>query len=298
MTINRNLPNTLLIGPGRTGTTSLFRYLIQHPEICGSKHKEADRYRNLIFNKNLPAISEYEKQFDHCGGHKIIIEATPGYFFGGKTIAKRARKELGKLKIIIILRDPFDRALSLYNHSRNKQFLSLDESFNDFLNACVKYTRSSNYCEENIRYSCLLESKYSTLLSEWILEFGRKNVFVADFDDIENGNQSLYRDLKTFLDVNPCELDFFRHDNASIAVKSKLAHKIALKINAKFEHSLNNAPRVKDFLSKIYFFLNKKQEIDTIDEKSFEVVREYLQDELRSLEKLIDFRPKWLQKYL
>ncbi len=103
------LPNLIIAGINKSGTTSIYRYLADHPECCGSKIKETCFY----LGKN-DEVSGYEKYFEDCNDEKVVFEATPGYFYCGDTIAYKIKKQIKEVKIIIALRNPTDRLYSYY----------------------------------------------------------------------------------------------------------------------------------------------------------------------------------------
>ena len=112
--IPKNIPNTLIIGPPKSGTTFLFQILKTHPEIWGSNIKETRYFSPLLKDNKIKRIDHYLKFFKHYNNEKIIMEATPGYFFGEKHFVKQIKDILGDLKIIIILREPVSRLFSSY----------------------------------------------------------------------------------------------------------------------------------------------------------------------------------------
>lgn len=110
----RALPDTLIIGAQKAGTTSLHNYLCQHPAIFPSSTKEAHffdcHYEKgpLWYRRHFPFFWEHEGR---------IVEATTGYMFFEKVLP-RIREVLAEVKLIAVLRDPVDRAFSHYQHAR------------------------------------------------------------------------------------------------------------------------------------------------------------------------------------
>ena len=91
----KKLPNLIIAGVNKAGSTSLFHYLSQHPEVCGSKDKETCYFLPLLYNESISPITNYEAQFSHCGKSAYRLEATPAYIYGGEKIAAEIKKRLG-----------------------------------------------------------------------------------------------------------------------------------------------------------------------------------------------------------
>ena len=106
------LPNLIIAGVNKAGTTSLFSYLTQHPEIGGSSIKEACYFLPVRYGNKVAPISEYQALFKDSLLCPVIMEATPGYFYGGYSLANEINKTLPDTKVIILLRDPVTRLLS------------------------------------------------------------------------------------------------------------------------------------------------------------------------------------------
>ena|ERR1051325_529510 len=83
-----NLPNFIIAGVNKSGTTSVFQYLHGHPQVCCSLDKETGYFLPLRYNQSLEPIRIYHEQFADCNNKKIITEATPGYFYGGMKLAQ------------------------------------------------------------------------------------------------------------------------------------------------------------------------------------------------------------------
>ena len=121
----RRLPTFLVIGAQRAGTTSLYNYLTAHPGIAAAATKEV-HFFDVHYSKG-PAW--YEAQFPSRGEAQITGEASPYYLFH-PLAAARAAAFLPDAKLIVLLRNPVDRALSHHQHEtrRGKETLPLAQA--------------------------------------------------------------------------------------------------------------------------------------------------------------------------
>lgn len=111
------LPNFLIIGAQKSGTTSLFRYLETHPQVFGPHRKELD----FFVEENgewARGVSWYERQFDGAGDAIAIGEASPSYtkFPSYAGVPARIKSVLPDVRLIYIMRDPIERMRSNYLH--------------------------------------------------------------------------------------------------------------------------------------------------------------------------------------
>jgi hypothetical protein len=106
-----NIPDFLIIGVQKGGTTSLFHYLSQHPQAELSSIKEVHYFDNNYFRGMEWYKSHFPKEKERAD--KIIGEASPYYIFHPQA-AERIKKDLPHAKFIILLRDPITRAYSHY----------------------------------------------------------------------------------------------------------------------------------------------------------------------------------------
>lgn len=109
----RLVPDFLIIGAQKCGTTSLFQYMIQHPQILGANRKEI----HFFDKKYVKGIEWYKRQFPQkpTGGKRFLIgEATPSYIYDQK-VSGRIFNHMPGVRLIILLRNPVDRAYSQYH---------------------------------------------------------------------------------------------------------------------------------------------------------------------------------------
>ena len=134
------LPNFLIIGPSKSGTTSLYEYLNSHPEVYMSPVKEAkflvsESIQDRLKRKNeeadvISSLEDYVDLFSGVQNEKAIGEVSPQYFRLHNEAIEAIQEYLRDVKIIIPLRNPVDRAFSAYTHlvRDGKETLSFEES--------------------------------------------------------------------------------------------------------------------------------------------------------------------------
>lgn len=122
------LPNFLVVGAVKSGTTSLYRYLLQHPEIGMGSRKVGKFFSQMYDNFNGPGdhlvkesitktFDEYKKFYAQVGNKKAVGDVSPDYLYYYDKSIKAIKSYLGNnVKIIIILRNPSDKSYSQYSH--------------------------------------------------------------------------------------------------------------------------------------------------------------------------------------
>jgi hypothetical protein len=108
-------PQFLIIGAQRSGTSSLFHYLSQHPDLSLPKVKEL-HFFDMMYDMGFEWYCEQFPRRDHSGD-KMTGEASPYYLFH-PLVPSLAARHLPDVKLIVLLRNPVDRAWSHYYHSR------------------------------------------------------------------------------------------------------------------------------------------------------------------------------------
>ena len=133
----KNLPNLIIIGAPKCGTTSLFNYLGQHNDIYLSKIKEPHFLVNKKIGRKrlkslITSLKDYHNLFDSEDIYKYKLEASALYLFYADEFVKNAKKFLEKdVKIIVCLRNPVERSYSAYNHLKRYNIYENLLSHND-----------------------------------------------------------------------------------------------------------------------------------------------------------------------
>lgn len=181
------LPNLIIIGATKCGTTSLHYYLNLHPEISMSSTKEIDFF---VAEKNWNrGIEWYKSQFS--GSTKIRGEASPKYTacHRWQGVASRLHSIVPEAKLIYILRDPIERIISHYMHRKvlGKEHGTIDEA----LTRCG--LSNSDY---------LVRSKYYLQLKEYLNYFPPQQILILTLEELSSYPQATLKKVFRYLEVD------------------------------------------------------------------------------------------------
>lgn len=176
----RALPDLLVIGTQRGGTSSLYRYLGRHPQVVPSLRKETQYFSTRYalgerwYRANFPSRFSVERDGSVA---RIGFEATPDYMLHPMA-AERAAALVPNAKVIALVRDPVERAYSHYRHMVRLGFE--DATFGDALanedrrlrGETEKLIRDPSYpAKALLRFSYFARGKYAEHLEPWIQHY-------------------------------------------------------------------------------------------------------------------------------
>lgn len=206
-------PDFLIIGVKKGGTTSLYRNLVTHPRIEPCLTKEVD-YFNRYFKKgtnwyrsHFPLIL-FKKYSAKVGKEFITGEATPTYIYHPH-VPKRIKKILPNVKLIVILRNPVDRAFSHYNMAvlHKNENLRFEEAIeNEHKRIEGEFERMENdedYFSFNFQtYSYLQSGMYADQLKLWYESFSKEQILVLKSEDFKKNPQMIFDQVFDFLNLS------------------------------------------------------------------------------------------------
>lgn len=188
------LPNFLIIGAQRSGTTSLARYLAAHPDIYVARQKEVH-----YFDRYLDKGEDwYKTQFRIYDEVTAVGEATPEYMYLPDVPARMASL-LPDAKLIAILRNPVDRAYSDFHFVRGRGYETL--SFEGAIDA-EEERLAARDDSHRIRFAYLDRGHYVTQLRRVCAKYERDRLLVLLFEDFRRDPASSYRQVCSFLGVD------------------------------------------------------------------------------------------------
>jgi hypothetical protein len=256
-----HLPNFIIAGVTKGGTTSIFRYLAEHPHIFPSSKKEVSYFTSLRYKEQLPALSVYESFFKNYAGEQYRMEASPSYFCGGRKVAASIKERLGDLKIMLSMRNPVDRMFSKYTSLRGQLVLDKNLSFSEYIKRSEEFKKEMLYVRKKHIYGGFASGKYADFIEDWLEVFG-KDLRVFFFEDLIKDNRAYLRNVCRWLGLDS---SFYGNYNFVIENKSRQAnnlflHSFALKLNKKIDSFLIRHYNLKGVLRDAYYAFNKSNE--------------------------------------
>jgi hypothetical protein len=252
------LPNLIIAGVAKAGTTSLFNYLAQHPEISPSDVKETRYFDPLRFGEPLGPIEDYAALFRHWQGERYGVEATPAYFQGGRRLASTIRDTLTEARVLVILREPIERCWSYFRFEKSRGRVPPDLDFEGYLDHCEALrSRGVDGLREHRAYLGLTTGCYARWMGDWHAEFG-DHLKVLYFDDLSSDVAATVKDVCGWLGIDPDVVDDFdlAVENRTEQVRSRAAQQLALTLNRRSERFFRRNPGVKRRLRRAYYVVN------------------------------------------
>jgi hypothetical protein len=190
------LPNFLIAGTPKSGTTSLYYYLRQHPDVFMPSVKEPHYFSNPNFND--PSFRKfYEGYFDSAGNNKAIGEASVGYLYYPEA-ARRIKKFIPDCRLIFLFRDPIDRAYSHYWHQVRNGVEKL--SFEDAV--AQEEERIKKYGGTHWMYRYVTLGRYADFLLCYLDLFDRDHLLFLTFEDLKKRPLETFRQVIDFLGLD------------------------------------------------------------------------------------------------
>lgn len=295
--MSKKLPNFLLVGAAKCGTSSLHKYLDQHPDVFMSKVKEPRFISSQVtpFPLKGPGdhkveawyvkkYEDYVKLFEEAGDRRAIGESSADTLYFHRGTIPVIKQYLGDPKIIIMLRNPVKRAFSAYQHLVRD--LREDLSFEDGLRE--EPNRIKNNWELIYHYTAA--SRYYDSVKAFVDNFSAVKVILTE--DQEKRPQQLIRDIFRFLEVDPdCDVNTEIRYNMSGKPKSQWLHQ--------FLFQGNMARKIAQPIVRTLFSpetrLRISQKIQeknltrlTINTETKIKLHQYFEDDIRKLEGLLD----------
>ena len=195
------LPNFIIAGAPRSGTTWLYELLARHPQIYMAQPVKPEPKFFLVNELYEKGLNYYAKWFDGAMSGQLSGEKSTNYL-ESPVAARRIRHDLPHAKLVFILRDPVERAYSNYlwtrmNGLETEQFttaLSLEAKRESDLAPSLRYARPFSYFSRGL---------YADLLQPYFELFPRNQIHVLRFEDIRDNPTGLATELARFLGIEP-----------------------------------------------------------------------------------------------
>ena len=270
--------NTFIVGAPKTGTTSLYYYLNQHMNVCMSSIKEPNFFSskevNSLFYKSqiIDDIDEYHKLFS-ANKKQIIGEASVSYLFF-EDVPNRIHKYNPKAKIIILLRNPIDRAFSHYLMDFRLGFCS--KNFENIIDEPETYPQYHQQYIELGNYFLQLKRYYEI--------FHKDQLLIVFYDDLKSDSPTVMKTIFSFLEIEFQDIDYSIQN--SFLTPSNIFISELYKSNLLRKTIKSVVPeRFLSLIKSIFFTNNSKP---TLSESIIKKLKVYYKSDIVKLEKLLN----------
>lgn len=302
-------PNFFIIGAAKSGTTSLYEYLNQHPDIFFSPIKEPNyfstdirienfsaTYRknnhldtdNYFNNKELPKLqlsfirdkNQYLALFNGINGERALGECSTSYLFSYEAAAN-IKQFNPDSRIIAILRNPIERAFSHYLMALRFGYtcLSFHQALEEDMRQPVKGWGISELFLELGQYYQQLKRYYDT--------FPANQIRIYLYDDLKTNTNGLINSLQQFLNVEPKTIETCKKHNQALIPKYKGLNKILVDLGIKNLLSKVLPDKTANKIKNVYFS-NDDADMPVMENDDKQFLRDVYRDDIRKTARLID----------
>lgn len=276
------LPNLIIIGAMKCGSTSLHAYLDMHPDIQMSDPKELNFFsKEENYKKGISWYHTFFKEGYKYNGESSINYSKRQVF---SQVASRMKETLSEdLKIIYIVREPIDRFQS--NFTDSKTYGDIDSSYS--INAFIEDKSENN--------PLLKTSMYFYQIEPYIAEFDLKNMYFLKAEDLKKEPQNTMNKLFEFLELDSISIEKKTLNQSSSKTyyssrflkltQSPIFKSIKLIIPNQLIDSLKNSHTLNK--------LSKKEinpDLDLISENNRAVLKKYLSEDMSKFEALTNIK--------
>jgi hypothetical protein len=223
----RALPNVLIAGGQRCGTTSMYRALIQHPGVLRPVGRKGVHYFDTGYGHgprwyrgHFPLTRTVERARRTCGSAPIVLESSPYYGFH-PLAADRIDADLPGVKLIVLIRDPVERAYSAHAHELARGFET--ETFERALD--LEATRLDGQEDRLVReplsvsldhqhHAYVARGQYVELLRRLEDVVGRDRLHVVDSHRFFTDPDAVWADTLVYLGLADAGHPVFERHNA------------------------------------------------------------------------------------
>ena len=206
---SRVLPDFIIIGTVRSGSTSLYYNICEHPSVLSADYDEigffdSNYHLGVNWYRSMFPTKKKMDNLKKTTGFAITGEDTPFYFWK-KEVSERIFKLLPNVKIISIFRNPIDRAYSNYNLGIRLKTEEL--SFEDAIEDEMKYLEENSFRESiERRRSYLSKGIYANQIQNWLEIFPNNQIHMISTEEMQKNPIETLQKVFKFLDITDYEI--------------------------------------------------------------------------------------------
>tara|TARA_B100000767_G_scaffold224328_1_gene213396 strand:- start:303 stop:1172 length:870 start_codon:yes stop_codon:yes gene_type:complete len=283
-----------IVGAPKAGTTSLYHYLKKHPQIEMSLQKEPNYFsdkeiqiQGLYYSKNrIDTEEKYNGLFNTQKKDVIFGEGSVSYLFY-PTVAQDIKVYNPMAKIIIMLRNPIERAFSHYLMDYRLGLVS--DSFEDIINKKSKHKNAHLFYQQYIKVG-----EYAAQLKRYCDIFDKKSILLIDYEDFKNDVTGTVNSAYSFLNISAdFSVDINKKYNTFTMPKNKL---IRFVYSFVIIRNILSFIFPKNIIKAVRLILFTKDKKPKLLEETRNQLKHYFSNDVRLLGNLIDKDySKWIQ---
>ena len=211
----RGLPDFVIIGAHKSGTSSLYGFLTRHAAIAPGVRKEIhyfSKHHNLgemWYRAHFPTNLSRRRFYKKTGQKLLSGEASPTYL-DFPTVPNRMKDVLPNVKLIVILRNPVDRAYSNYHHALREKYeissfeKAIESEEERRIGEKEKMISDPSFVPKHSGvHAYLAGGIYVNHLENWFKHYSREQFLILDTEDLHNNPQSVMDQVFDFLELPP-----------------------------------------------------------------------------------------------
>ncbi len=217
---SRKKPDFIIIGAQKCGTSTMWHHLAKHPDIFLPRKKEL-HFFDESYDKGMDFYLEFFNRKKKPEQLFCTGEASPFYFFH-PLAASRIQQNFPKIKLILLLRNPINRAYSHYHHNFRKNRIPI--SFEQAIQLepeILKHRKEAFFEDESHsdlvyrRFSFLARSRYAEQLPSWYQHFSKEQILILKSEDYFKDPTGTFQQVFEFLGLSPFEIVLKKEHKAS-----------------------------------------------------------------------------------
>lgn len=289
-----NKLDAILIGAGRSGTTSFCQYLKPHAQINFSSIKEVHYFSLMDQYERGP---EFLHSFFSDDQNDQIAITSDTYLLPDRNAPKRLKEYNPGMKIIILLRDPVERSISSYRYAIHNGYHGNETQFRDLADYEKPWIEGDNIIDIN-NHAHLYGSLYFKHISFWGKYFEQDRILILTLDELKNSPDTLLEKTAGFLGIQNFDpIKEKIHANPAMSSQSKGFQQFLANRNHPVRKFLAGILRpfrktiLKSDLAGKLKKINQKEAADlNIPKGDLETVKNYFSEDLKNMHEFHDIR--------
>ena len=299
-------PTYLIIaGTTKAATTSVYTYLRDHPEICGSSLKETRFFLDPSYPAPIPESYKdpqgegYGQYFQTCSEEPIRVEATPTYLYSEPT-PSALRRYLPSVRCLFILRDPVDRLVSWYRFAKQNGQIRRSITFKRYIEQQLEGEVSD---DADAPWRALNQGRYARYLRNYVKIFGEDAIYVTFFESVVKETTRCLKQIARFAGADPNFFEGYTFEvyNETRSIKSPVLHSLYRRILRTVRYRVHTWPllhdalrRLRSWLDPVYLTLAIQDEDPVhVTPKLRNQLRQYYATDAADLAEILGHQPPW-----